>query len=148
MTSLPGTWDTGSEWHSLLKVRPHGQQFSHTTLYNKVVRHKTCRGHAKSCCATNVHTSTIFFINLARLRRKKRQKYFQITSDSTHIFVIPLCRTNFFWNRPTFGSSRFWSHNMVTQHKMSHDIRRPYRPHYHEHNMFYVAQPCCTKSYE
>ncbi len=38
-----------------VKVRPHGQQFSRTTLYNKVVRHKTCRGHAKSCCATNVH---------------------------------------------------------------------------------------------
>ncbi len=54
-----------------LKVRPHGQQFSHTTLYNEVVRYKTCRGHAKSCCATNVHTSTIFFINLERLQRKK-----------------------------------------------------------------------------
>ncbi len=50
-----------------LTVRPHGQKLSHTTLYNEVVRHKTCHGHAKSCCATNVHTTTIFFINLARL---------------------------------------------------------------------------------
>ncbi len=43
-----------------IKVRPHGQQFSYTTLYNKIVRHKMCRGHAKSC-ATNVHTTTIFY---------------------------------------------------------------------------------------
>ncbi len=61
-----------------IKVRPHGQQFSRTTRYNKVVRHKTCRGHAKSC-ATNVHTSTIFFINLVRLQRKKITKNVQIT---------------------------------------------------------------------
>ncbi len=44
-----------------IKVHPQGQQFSHTTLYNKVVRHKTCRGHAKSCCVANVHTTTILF---------------------------------------------------------------------------------------
>ncbi len=51
------------------KVRPHGQKFGHKTLYNKVVRHKTCTSCAKSCYATNVHKSTIFFlINLARLR--------------------------------------------------------------------------------
>ncbi len=54
-----------------LKVHPHGQQLSYTTLYNKVVQHKTCSGHAKISCATNVHKSTIFFINLARLQRKK-----------------------------------------------------------------------------
>ncbi len=72
-----------------VKVRPLRQQFSHTTLYNKVVRHKTCRDHAKSCCATNVHISTIFFINLAWLQRKKWQKYVQITSDSTQ----NLCET-------------------------------------------------------
>ncbi len=35
-----------------------------------------------------------------------------------------------------------WSHNIVAQHKMSHDTGRPYRPHYHD--AFYVAQPCCT----
>ncbi len=26
---------------SNIKVRPHGQQFGHTILYNKVVRHKS-----------------------------------------------------------------------------------------------------------
>ncbi len=46
---------------NIVKVRPYGQQFGHTTLYNKVVRHKMCRGHAKSCFATNVHIFTIFF---------------------------------------------------------------------------------------
>ncbi len=45
---------------TILKVRPHEQQFSHTTLYNKVVQHKTCHGYAKSCCATNVHTPQFF----------------------------------------------------------------------------------------
>ncbi len=101
-----------------VKVRPSGQQFSHTTLYEKVVRHKTCCGHAKSCCATNVHTSTIFFlINLARLQRKKWQKYVQITSDRTQ----HLCET--------IMSHEFLL-NLVAQHKMSHDTRRPYRPRY------------------
>ncbi len=33
---------------------------------------------------------------------------------------------------------------LVAQHKMSHDTRRPYHPHYHNHDTFYVAQPCCT----
>ncbi len=36
---------------------------------------------------------------------------------------------------------------LVAQHKMSHNTHRPYRPHYHNY-MFYVAQPCCTKSYD
>ncbi len=51
-----------------LKVRPHGQKFSCTTWYNMVVLHRTFRGHAKSCCATNVHIPTFFFINLTRLQ--------------------------------------------------------------------------------
>ncbi len=53
---------------STLKVRPHGQKLSRTTWYYMVVRHRTCHGHAKSCCATNVHTSTISFTNLAQLQ--------------------------------------------------------------------------------
>ncbi len=52
-------WDINPNW-VVLKVRPRGLQVGHTTLYKKVVWHKTCRGHAKSC-ATNVHISTIFF---------------------------------------------------------------------------------------
>ncbi len=132
-----------------VKVRPHGQQFSHTTLYNKVVWHKTCRGYAKSCRATNLHTSTIFLkINLARLQRKNDKNMFKLCQIAHNIFVRPLCRTNFFWNGPTFSGSRSWSLDMVAQHKMSHDTCRPYRPHYHNHNTFYVAQPCCTKSYD
>ncbi len=49
-------------------MRPHGQKFGRTTLYNNDVRHKKCRGRAKSCPTTNVHTSTIFFVNLTGLR--------------------------------------------------------------------------------
>ncbi len=124
-----------------LKVRPQGQQFSHTTLYNKVVRHKTCHGHAKSCCATNVHTTTIFFINLARLWRKKWQKYVQITSESTQY----LCET-IMSHKFLLKWTDIWLFTiLVAQHKMSHDTRRPYRPHYYD--TFYVAQPC-TKSYD
>ncbi len=117
-----------------LKVRPHGQQFSHTTLYKKVVRHKTCRGHAKSCCVTNVRTSTI-------LQRKKWQKYVQITSHSTQHVCETIMLHEFLlkW-------TDIWRFTiLVAQHKMSHNTRRPYRPHYHD--TFYVAQPCCTKLY-
>ncbi len=125
-----------------VKVRPHGQQFGHTTLYNKVVRHKTYRGHAKSCCATNVHLSTIFFINLAQLQREKWQKYVQITTDSTQHLWETIMSHKFLlkW-------TDIWRFTiLVAQPKMSHDTRRPYRPHYHD--TFYVAQPCCTKFYD
>ncbi len=126
-----------------VKVRPHGQQFSHTTLYKKVVRDKTCCGHAKSC-ATNVHTSTIFFINLARLQCKKWQRYVQITSDSTQHLCEIIMSYKFLlkW-------TDIWRFTvLVAQHKMSHDTRRPYGRHYHDHDTFYVARPCCTKSYD
>ncbi len=93
-------------------MRPHEQQFDHTTLYNKVVRHKMCCKHAKSCCATNVHTSTIFFINLAQQQHQKWRKYVQITSEAHNIFVRSLCRMNFFWSGPTFDGLRSWSHNL------------------------------------
>ncbi len=111
-----------------VKARPHGQQFSHTTSYNKVVRHKTCRGHAKSCCATNIHTSTIFFINLARLQRKKWQKYVQITSDSTKHLCETIMLQEFLlkW-------TDIWRFTiLVVQHKMSHNTHHPYCPHYHD----------------
>ncbi len=130
--------------HRIIKVHPHGQQFSHTTLYNKVVRHKMFRGYAKSCCATNVHTYTIFFINLARLQSKKWQKYVQIMSDSTQ----HLCETIMSHEFLLKWTDIWWFTILVALHKMSHDIRRPYRLHYRNHYTFYVAQPCGTKSYD
>ncbi len=127
-----------------VKVRPHGQQFGYTTLYNKVVRHKTCCKHAKSCCATNVHTSTIFFINLAQLQRQKWRKYVQITSDSTQ----HLCETIMSYEFLLKWTDIWRFTILVAQPKMSHDTRRPHRPHYHNHDTFYVAQPSGTKSYD
>ncbi len=48
---------------------------------------------------------------------------FKLRQRAHNIFVRPLCHTNFFWSGPTFGDSRSWSHNMVAQHKMSHNIK-------------------------
>ncbi len=37
---------------------------------------------------------------------------FKLCQIAHNIFKRPLCRTNFFWSGPTFGSSRSWSHNI------------------------------------
>ncbi len=87
-------------------------------------------------------TFTIFLINLARLQRKKWQKYVQITSNSTH-----LCETIMSHEFLLKWTDIWWFAILVAQYKMSHDTRHPYRPYYHNHNTFYVAQPCCTKSH-
>ncbi len=56
------------------------------------------------------------------------------------------CRTSLLWSGPTFYSSRSRSHNKVTQPKKLHNACRSYHPLCH--NMFYISQPCCTKSYD
>ncbi len=37
---------------------------------------------------------------------------FKLRQIAHDIFVRPLCCTNFFWSRPTFGGSRSWLHNI------------------------------------
>ncbi len=109
------------EWRSgsapCIKVRLHGQQLGRTTLYNKVVRHKTCHGHVKSCCATNVHASTIFFYKFGATATWKMMKICSnyVRQHTTSFWDHYIARISFEvdWHLTVHDLDRtIWSYNL------------------------------------
>ncbi len=72
------------------------------------MRHKTCRGHAKRCCATNVHTSTIFLNKFGATATWKMTKI-----CSNYVHYVARISFEVDWHLTVHDLSRtIWSHNL------------------------------------
>ncbi len=118
------------------------------TLNNKVAQHVICRGCMKSCHTIDVHTSTIFLVNLRQLRLVPQLRVFhRVKYEEKNIFTRRyVAGISFVVNRHSvvheLGCTTR-SHNLT-----SHTTYVAPTIHYHDHDTLHVAQPCCTKLYD
>ncbi len=76
----------------IVKVRPHGRKFSRTTWYNKVVRHKTCRGRGSVDGMGDVCRATFYVVRPCRATKiVNRQISVLFKRNSCDIMVSQRC---------------------------------------------------------
>ncbi len=73
-------------------MRPHGQKFSHTTWYNMVVRHKTCRGCGSVDGMGDMRRATFYVVQpCCPTKIVNRQMSVHFKRNSCDIMVSQIC---------------------------------------------------------